>query len=260
MKKRNLQNAELDRTGRKLLETTRASNDEIDRIVGSPQLFDAVKARIKAEQQREERREERQPKNVFGDWRSLLAWNRQKTFAATAALTVFALVAFGVIVFTKQKDSPTISAQRISPPVKLSPAPVNIPAPPPMRDEKDLPEIENVKNFAPKNGLSFQKAAYRDETAALPKQTPRKRNFAPLPQQQQRRRNEIEPDGEFYALTYAGNPGEHGEDLRIVRAELSRAALFAMGVNLPIENESEKIKTDLLVGADGVAKAIRFVR
>ncbi len=29
--------------------------------------------------------------------------------------------------------------------------------------------------------------------------------------------------------------------------------------NLPIENESEKIKTDLLVGADGVARAIRLV-
>ncbi len=68
-----------------------------------------------------------------------------------------------------------------------------------------------------------------------------------------------QPGGEFYALDYVGSPNETAEDLRIVRAEISRSELFALGVNLPIENESEKIKTDLLVGADGVARGIRFV-
>ncbi len=256
MKKRDLQNADLDRTGRKLLETARVSGEELDKIVGSPQLFDVVKARIKAERGQRER----QSKTGFGDWLSLPVWNWRKTGAAFAAvLTLFALCAFGVIVFMKQKDSPSISAQRITPPrIQLSPAPVNTPAPPALPGDGDLPGIEKVKNSPPKNSLSFQKAVFRKETAALPKQTPRKKNFNQTPRQ--RRQNEIEPEGEFYALTYAGNPGEAGEDLRIIRAELSRASLFALGVNLPIENESEKIKTDLLVGADGVVKAIGFVR
>ena len=73
------------------------------------------------------------------------------------------------------------------------------------------------------------------------------------------RTEQNETPGEFYALTAAGNPSENGEELRVVRAELSRSSLFALGVNMPIENESEKIKTDLLVGADGVARAIRLV-
>ena len=65
--------------------------------------------------------------------------------------------------------------------------------------------------------------------------------------------------GEFYALTNAGNL-EDAAELKIIRTELSRASLFALGVNLPIENETEKFKTDLLVGSDGVARAIRFVK
>ncbi|MDQ3799929.1 MAG: hypothetical protein M3384_10785 [Acidobacteriota bacterium] len=256
MKKRDLQKADLDRIGRKLLETTRVADDELDQIVGSPQLFDAVKARIKAEERQQKR--ERQPRIGFAGWQSLLARNWQKTGAALAVLTLFALGAFGVIVLTKQKDLSIASDERVAPPpqIQFAPAPVNIPQPTITATGEDLPEIEKIKNSAPENGLNFQKAVFRKEIAALPKQTPRKRNFA----QQQRRQNEIDPDGEFYALTSAGNPGEAGEDLRIVRAELSRASLFALGVNLPIENESEKIKTDLLVGADGVAKAIRFVR
>ena len=50
MRKQDLQKGELDQTGRKLLETARISNEEIEKIAAAPQLFDAVKARIKTEQ------------------------------------------------------------------------------------------------------------------------------------------------------------------------------------------------------------------
>ena len=40
---------------------------------------------------------------------------------------------------------------------------------------------------------------------------------------------------------------------------MPRSALFAMGVNIPLENDAEVVKADLLVGTDGVTRAIRVV-
>jgi hypothetical protein len=241
MKKRDLQNEKLDRIGRKLLEAARAPDKELDKIAGSPRLFEAIRAGIKAEQRA------RKSKTFFGDWRNLLVWNRQKT---AAALIVLLFLALGLIVFTKQ-DAPTLAEKTAPPQIRLPLAPVDIPSP--AATVEDLPEIEKTKNSERQNRASFQKAVFKNVTAALPKRAPRRKN--PV-----KRQTASEPEGEFYALTYVENPGEAGEDLRIIRAELSRSSLFALGVNLPIENESEKIKTDLLVGAGGVAKAIRFVK
>jgi hypothetical protein len=242
MKKRDLQNTRLDEIGRKLLETARVSNEEIDRIAAAPKLFDAVKAGIKAEQRA------RQSKSLFGNRGNLLVWNWQKTAAAMIVLLFFA---FGVIVLTK-RDSSSNLAEKIAPPqIQLSNAPVKIPRP--VETPEAPAEIVKTKNFERENRPTFQKAIFKNETDASPKRKPRKKN--PV-----KRQIATEPEGEFYALTYGAHPGEAGENLRIVRAELSRSSLFALGVNLPIENESEKIKTDLLVGAGGVAKAIRFVK
>ncbi|HEX8734165.1 MAG TPA: hypothetical protein VF721_02510 [Pyrinomonadaceae bacterium] len=242
MNRQNLQNKKLDEIGRKLLETARVPNDELDRIVAAPKLFDAVKAGIKAEQR------ERQSKTFSGNGLSLLNWNWQKTVAAIAVLMFFAL---GLIVFTNRDSSPT-SAQQINPPqIQMPVAPAEIS--PPIENPEAPPEIVKTKNSGRKNHVIFRKAVFKDEPAVLPKRKPQ-RNKPVKPQP------ESEPEGEFYALAHAGMPGETGENLRIVRAELSRSSLFALGVNLPIENESEKIKTDLLVGADGIAKAIRFVK
>ena len=49
------------------------------------------------------------------------------------------------------------------------------------------------------------------------------------------------------------------ENLQIVKAELSQSELFALGINLQLENNFSKIKTELLIGEDGVARAIRVV-
>ena len=67
-------------------------------------------------------------------------------------------------------------------------------------------------------------------------------------------------EGDFYALSYAGDPSETERGGRIVRVDIPRSTLFAMGVNIPLENEAETVKADLLVGNDGVTRAIRVVR
>jgi hypothetical protein len=70
-----------------------------------------------------------------------------------------------------------------------------------------------------------------------------------------------EPDGDFYAISTTYAMDETAGGGRIIRADVPRSALFAMGINIPLENGgTETVKADLLVGSDGVTRAIRVVR
>jgi anti-sigma factor RsiW len=50
------------------------------------------------------------------------------------------------------------------------------------------------------------------------------------------------------------------DSLQLVRVELPRAALVSFGLPMNVERADQRIKADILVGNDGVARAIRFVR
>ena len=47
---------------------------------------------------------------------------------------------------------------------------------------------------------------------------------------------------------------------QVVRIELSRSALQSLGLPMNVERAGERIKADVLLGNDGIARAIRFVR
>jgi hypothetical protein len=61
-------------------------------------------------------------------------------------------------------------------------------------------------------------------------------------------------------------PVAYGDNLnsidsgRIVRVEMPRSALAQFGLPVNMERASERIKADVLIGEDGTARAIRFVR
>jgi hypothetical protein len=242
MSKQNLQNKRLDQIGRKLLEAASARAAEIERIVAAPQLFDSVKASIKISQAG------RSSKRFFGFRAGFPAWSWQRAVISFAVLAVFAIGLVGVIVFIKYDSSPQLAEQSIVPEIQTPITPVDIPQP----VNEDLPKKQKAKSFVVKNRIHARRTVLKTETAALPKPA-RKANVV-------KRQTESEVLGEFYALTYTGNLGDTGEDWQIIRTEISRSSLFALGVNLSIENESEKLKTDLLVGSDGVPRAIRFVK
>jgi hypothetical protein len=64
---------------------------------------------------------------------------------------------------------------------------------------------------------------------------------------------------DFIPLTYGGNL--NGMDSgRVVRVELPRTALARFGFPLNTERAGEPVKADVLLGEDGLAQAIRFVR
>jgi hypothetical protein len=68
------------------------------------------------------------------------------------------------------------------------------------------------------------------------------------------------PEVEFIPVTYTGDLNETVRGGRVVRVEMSRASLFAMGLNVPLENGSETVKADLLIGPDGVTRGVRLAR
>jgi hypothetical protein len=70
---------------------------------------------------------------------------------------------------------------------------------------------------------------------------------------------ESEVATQFMPLSYAGpiNPQDGGQ---LVRVELSRVAMLSMGLPVNMDRYSERVKADVLLGADGLARAIRFVQ
>jgi hypothetical protein len=64
---------------------------------------------------------------------------------------------------------------------------------------------------------------------------------------------------EFLPLSYGSSMSQY-DDGQIVRVELPRSALQSFGLPVNAERASERVKADVLLGHDGVAQAIRFVR
>lgn len=68
-----------------------------------------------------------------------------------------------------------------------------------------------------------------------------------------------EVTSDFVALGY-GNALDLQDGGQLVRVELPRAALARFGLLLDMDRADERVKADVLVGADGLARAIRFVK
>jgi hypothetical protein len=64
---------------------------------------------------------------------------------------------------------------------------------------------------------------------------------------------------EFVPMSYGGvqKPMESGE---VVRMEMPRSALIAFGLPVNVDRADTPVKAELLLGEDGMARAIRFLR
>ncbi|HKG23878.1 MAG TPA: hypothetical protein VKC34_18390 [Blastocatellia bacterium] len=64
---------------------------------------------------------------------------------------------------------------------------------------------------------------------------------------------------EFMPLTYGDNTSQMASG-HIVRVELPRSAMASFGLPVNHERAESRVKADVLIGEDGLARAIRFVR
>ncbi len=255
MSNQQLQNKRLDQLGRALLEAVRVNNDDIEKIVVSPQLFDSIKAQINAE-----KRSKRNGDQSFGQKRGILFFLRlQKTIFAFGTLIVIILCS--IVIFLKKDESRQITERLIEPQIQTHNTGNE-------KAENHLPpsitetRLETSRKISRETNIEAKvpppKKLVNTEQIAFKPLKPKLSTSLPIPKQFKSQSRDENPSPQvFYSL--AGNWESEGEDLKIVQTEISTADLLALGVNLPIENETVKIKANLLVGADGIARAIKFV-
>ena len=212
--------SELDKIGSKLIASLRLSESEIDRIAESPFLYSGVKARIGSEVPQE--------RHAFG-------FGRRLALGFGSLIVVMGIAAVGLFLF--RDGDPSITARQVHVPIPQREQPVSYKG-----DIASLPDPG--RNDQRRASPQYQNASYNrvDDRGST-----RRKSVS-----------EPRPDIEFYPLSYASDPKETVTGGRVLQVEMSRSSLFAMGFNIPIDNGAELVKADLLVGPDGLARAIRL--
>jgi len=224
----------LDAIGTKLITLGFVSERELETIVGKDDLFAGVIKRVAGPEKVEVR--------GFTFRHGAAYASVSLAVAVVATVTIFTLMrnASGPSSYTASSSNPrsTVAA-------KHPDTAVPQPAPPPQGDP-DVPQ-----RMASVNGGGGDRRMIMADSRTY---TPAPRKLSPRPVQQV----SSSDDGDFYPISYAGNETLAGG--RIVRMDLPREQAFAMGIRVPLENDSDTIKADVIVGPDGVPRAVRLVR
>lgn len=178
------------------------------------------------------------------------------SIAAAAAVLLFSTFALPRLLSTSSRERALAGANKIQPTLPSSP----IIAPPDSTQGNS--EIQPTTA-----GIIPEENA--DGVLTLPRPTDRRRFMqnAGFASRAVRRGNNStaatnaneEIATEFLPLTYDGNMSQI-DDGQVVRVELPRSALQSFGLPVNAERAGERVKADVLLGHDGVARAIRFVR
>ena len=225
--KKGYDNKKLDQIGKNLFTTEPLPANVIDDIVTKPDLFSLVRERIAADQAvavAESRRTSPVRRYVFA--------------YSGMALTVVA-AAGGIYLYRQDKPETAVKA-----PIQAVNKRVPDIADPEVVRSEVPPQPITGKLSADRTAKDFPKA----EKAILTRTEPviRPRRIA-------------EPDTHFLPVSYTGDPDETSSGGQVIRVEMKRSSLFALGLNIPLENDDAIVKADLLVGRDGVTRAIRVV-
>ncbi|HEV2914723.1 MAG TPA: hypothetical protein VGX92_15710 [Pyrinomonadaceae bacterium] len=178
--------------------------------------------------------------------------------AAAAALAALVFVAFVASRTRPEQPAAQAVAERGSQALKLS-------AWPSVREEGRAIEPEPGVGLRSGRGLTPQPVAFERTPRGIRRGAMGGSNAAgnaiggaqPLDAATNSTASDISTD--FIPLTYGG--GLDGLDSgRVVRVELPRSALVRFGLPVNAERAGEPVKADVLLGEDGLAQAIRFVR
>ena len=227
MQKRKLDNKTLDIIGRRLFEGETLPAGEIDKIVSKTHLFESIKARIATN--------DLATPALAPAGSPVLQFVRRNAIAF-ASITVLVVAAIGALSLLRPETTMVAVKE-----VKIPDAVPEVARPvfPPQETETGKLSAGRAIN-----------ADFRVEKAIVSR--PRERTVRPP----------VVDEAEvatFYPVGYTGDPAETAGGGRIIRVDLNRSSLFALGVSLPLENDEATVKADLLIGADGVTRAVRIV-
>lgn len=233
---RNFSDEQLDRIAAKLIADFAADEQTVAEVADSPKLWWSVRSAIATEQARRET-----------SWFAFLR-PRLVAFAGAAALV---LVAFSAFLMTRGggnevaglSDVTAPSIEEISTPVETI-APTIVPVKPEVSSQANPERATTpVLKTTPK-----PRPIVTAERAPAPKSV-KQPNAATTAKVE-------ETKTDFIALSYAG-ASDGGQ---IVRVKVPSAMMVSLGVAANAGKDSEMVSAEIVVGDDGLARAIRFIR
>ena len=176
------------------------------------------------------------------------------TLAAAASLALFVLVRPGAPVNAPASSSQMAGSVRSS--KMIEPPPGALGGSRDVAQSNASPGSDELVTPAPTPG-AFKGRASRSYVSPRPRAVDAAYNTGGGALTQSASAQEIATD--FITLTQAG-PYTEAEESHLVRVELPRSALASFGLPVNAETAGGRVKADVLVGQDGLARAIRFVR
>jgi hypothetical protein len=228
MKTEVLQNDRFDSLVAGLLKATALRDDEIENIASSEGLFLSVRTRIIAD-------------NISRVESTGTITFFQRSAILTAAAAVIVAAVFGTMMVARR-------------PLPTSIAKSTVPAPDVQDPIVHFKEMDETSEPTPDYGSDVKQPVQHVVEKAM--------DYRPMVQERRvlvRSQPQVEEQPRFYALAGLRQSDVAADGSRIIRVELPRASLVALGVNIPLDSDRQLIKTDLLVGPDGVPRAIRLV-
>jgi len=242
-KKLKTQDERLDRVRLEVLRAVKVSEEEVDAVASSPDLYDRLRSRITAEQRR------RAGERALADSRHAptglglspqLSARRSWGWALAAA--AICLLLGTAILYWLPKPSPEPRQ------VARSASPQNLPSPTREVESSKPPSKREPETERPERMTVDRPLPNQSRPVARRRQTMSRTNG---------HAGEVATD--FLPLTFTADAPAL-ESGHVVRVKIPRSALVSFGLPMNLERAGELVKADVVIGDDGLARAIRFVQ
>jgi hypothetical protein len=171
------------------------------------------------------------------------------SYLAIAAAVILA-VTLAVAGFRMRASSPVESNAQSSPPNRVLPSPAATPS----SDGRatNSPVLKEIKKEIPRVASTHRPKKRRPSVSVSP-------TFVSVVVGSPTDSEASEVASSFMPLGYS-NTATLQEGAQVMRVELPRYAMARFGLPVNMERYDERVKADVWIGADGLARAIRFVQ
>lgn len=237
---RKLSDEQIDRIAKNLLQDFALSDDATNEIADAPQLWWNVRNRIEAEKMRREK--------------AGFVWFRAPRLAFGAlAILICGALALSILNFANNSTAALENPIETEPP-QIAQAPANSPvvspeavSRTPENAKPQAPAKVSLKKDAPRAGFVAKSKVNKNSAKQISRSSITK--IAP-------QTAVAETKTDFIALSYAADT----ESGQIVRVKVPSSMMVSLGVKTEVENGAELVSAEVVIGDDGRARAIRFIR
>lgn len=229
-----LSDEQVDQLMRSLMSDSGLDESSINEIADSPKLWWQVQSGIN-----------RQKAETRSPWPPPLKW----LLALGTPVAIAAVLLIAVFVYRPDSDQKAgLQSAPVAAPAVDAPSPSTAAGDPVTIASVD-PSVESpaVNRTNPVRSTAIRTVAKRAERSPIRQGETAKANVV------NKRANEVK--SEFIALSYARDP----ESGQIVRVKVPSSMMVSLGLVQSVKKPSELVDAEVLVGDDGLSRAIRFI-